>query len=373
MSSDDKKINSALYGINVAQSWPDETDYISFDSRETDPPGYMIKMVLYRLYGKRLPRGGDKSEWALPIEYQGHTFVITDYRRYSWNIYGHSEGRRLVPSLKKKIISAANLLNKFISQEAKSHFEHDDLFLQNHYHRTLALYNHFYEATTSLLAEDDAAHKQKKKRKDSRLEGIATILNAEIRRHQMIERNLIATAIFFFSLTEVLFDICFALGDRRNVSYKQYRESDWSDRFKSVFDVSKKSNISKLYTDLIAVRRYYRNIPVHASPEFFFHLKDFGLIPSDYAALSSPHMSEPLGFRPETAISVLQLFDAALKLFNNGGVAGFAKIYAAYDLAIPISIQAAAEVKRFMTSKKVFKTEMNKRASYQDAIDNMEI
>lgn len=372
----EKKIQGALYGVTVAPSWPDESSLVNMTD-ETDPPGYMIKMVLRLLYGKGLPQGGDKSEWALPLFFEGHVFLVTDIRRYKWRILGKEGADVSAARLRKKFIGATKLLNGLVAKWAKERFDSDDLFLQNHYYKTLALYEHFKEATGLLVssAQDTQGNdpRKSKRRKRNGISAITDRLNTEIIRRSHAEYNLIATAVFFFALTEVVFDICFALGERRGLTYKKFRKLDWTERFKLIFDVSSSASLAKLYSGLIEVRRYYRNIPVHASPEFFFNLKGFGLVPSDYSVLESPHMLQPIAFEPKEAARILQMFDDTLGLFRSEGIPGLARIYAESGLLIPINQEALEGLKKHMGSSALFEAEMRKRADYQDEIDNMEV
>lgn len=361
-------MSDALYGVNVSSSRPRE-DSLSSAGGGTSPPGYMIKMVLVFLYGSRLPQGSDKSEWELPLEFQGLTFLVTDFRRYKWNIYGPEGSQEEARELKRKLITAANILNKQIENEAQTHFASDHLFIQNHYHKTLALYEYFYSEVRSQL---EAPPNNKEGTEAERFD-ISEEMVHEIQRNIRIEFNLIATSIFFFALTEVLIDACFALGNRNGCSYKDFRKKDWAKRVKFFLKFSSDKTFAADYKDILEVRRYYRNIPIHASPEYFFPMKGFGLIPSNYRALQAPHMLPSIGFSQEEALRVLGLFDRFFGYFKASQVGKFAFIYVKSGLPIPIHSESAEKLKKFMSSEEKFKEEVQSRTDYQDMRDNMDI
>ena len=197
----EKKITAALYGIQVASEWPSISDHRIFES--INPPGYMIKMVLQHLYGKRLPRGGDKSEWALPILYGEKIFTIEDFKRFKWNIYGKQNDRLLAKELANKIISATKIFNNHIKKIAKESFSNDDFSLQNNYYKARNIFEFFSEQVKVLLAQ-----KTKPKLKDD--PSFVDILSTEIEKRRLLEFYTIATSVFFFSLTETIFDSIFA-------------------------------------------------------------------------------------------------------------------------------------------------------------------
>lgn len=329
---------------------PSDVDYKKI-IEGVDPPGYMMKMVLRYFLGRRLPIGGDKSEWILPLFYEDCYFYIQDWKRYKWMIFGDKHTKETAKKMLKKLKSAITILNKSVKEEARKHFEVDDFFLQNNYYKTKALYE-FYSSKTSLLITE-------------RENGKSILINSNndfgnkketagyYQFDFSLQYNFITTTVYFFALTEVLLDVCFALGERNKLTYKQFRKLNWKERFKQYFDL-KKTNINNIYNDLNYTRRYYRNYPIHAKPEFFFPFGEFGLIPSDFEDLYKPHMLEFIQFAPKEAKKRLKLYERTLKLFNKQGVKGYAKLFAESNLPIPILTQEASKWKTLMNSKTAF-------------------
>jgi len=361
------KLNSALHGIEIAYSKPDDSSLTLLETI-ISPPGYMVKMVLSYLYGHSLPSGGDKSEWQIPLIFKGLTFILTDYKRYKCKIYGQKNGNLVGTSLRKKLEIASNIMNSYISEESKAYFDAEDIFLQNNYYKISSIYDDFYEQLELMIAESPS-----KKVKCDGVKDIGHFLNMEIERKRKINGYLIATTLFFFAITEVLLDACFALGDRQGLTYKEFRSLDWSTRFKMFFDLSSDASLSSDYNDLLQVRRYYRNVPVHGDPVFFFPLKDFGLIPANYDSFNTPQMMPSFSIEKADVRDYLRLYDRVISYFSCGESSKYAYIYVESDFPIPIRKKSAEELKKYMTSQSEFEEELRHRSLYQDALDNMEI
>ncbi|MGE5681252.1 MAG: hypothetical protein ACM34K_10285, partial [Bacillota bacterium] len=197
------------------------------------------------------------------------------------------------------------------------------------------------------------------------------IISPEIERRKLLEFYTTATAVFFFSLTETIFDSIFSLCDRKGIKYAEFRKMDWEKRFRSLIPLD--DDIKFFYNELIFTRKFYRNIPVHSSPEYFFHYEGFGLIPSNFEALFDPHMIPTLGFSADEAERIINCFDDFLDLLSKHPSTIYGYIYAKYDLPIFISKEPIEELKKYMSSIEEFEEELENRARYQDAVDNMEV
>jgi hypothetical protein len=361
-SQSQRKLSNALYGVQVSSIIASDSMSKLFES--INPPGYMIKMVLMNLYGGRLPRGGDKSEWSLSIRYKGKIFIIEDYRRYKWNIWGEESEEVIARELAKKIVSCAKIMNRHLKKIAEKSFKDDNFVLQNNYYNASNTYEFFAEQVRKLL--------QKKIR--GRSKGKASfvdMISPEMERRTHLKYYTLATSVFFFSLTETIFDSVFSLSDRKDLTYADFRKKDWNDKLK--FLIPLEGEISELYNELCHIRKYYRNIPAHSSPEYFFFYEGFGLIPSNFEALSAPHMIPTIGFETEKAERILNCYERFLAALEGHSMSVYGVMYAKSDLPILISKEYVNDLKRYMGSIGAFEDELKRRSERQDAIDNMEI
>jgi len=359
-----KKINAALYGVEVS-NWPDAKDYSSY-CRENNPPGYIIKMVLMLLAQSRLPRGGDKSEWELCVTYESIKWIISDWKRYTWRIIGPPGCMEKAGKLENKLRAAAKILDNEISTLSEFEFKNENISLHNQFHRTEGLFSYFLDiAKSHLKCRPEIVNKS---------DDFAGLnLNRYFDRSRNIECNLISSVIFFFSLTEVIFDSCFSLCDRKGLSFSEFRHLEWPERFKFFIPPNENTSLNELYGKLISIRTFYRNIPVHASPTFFFKMEGFGLVPSSYERLNDPHMSHKSFFDENEQQSIIDAMNSAIKLLKEHKNTKFGYIYAESGLPIHIVIEAVDELKNHMNTVEQFKEELYRRNELQDHIDNMEI
>jgi len=66
--------------------------------------------------------------------------------------------------------------------------------------------------------------------------------------------------ILFFGLMEILFDVCFALGDRKGKGYTEFRTMDWKERFRFVMDVAR-SPAREIYSGAVGIAADRRRSP----------------------------------------------------------------------------------------------------------------
>ncbi|TYB95222.1 MAG: hypothetical protein FXF54_04785 [Kosmotoga sp.] len=362
-----KNINNSLYGVEVSD-FPDDKNYIQY-CQETSPPGYIIKMVLMLLAQSRLPRGGDKSEWELCITYESIRWIITDWKRYAWGIFGPTGYTEKAKKLKNKIEAAAKILDKEISKHSEIEFKNENISIHNQFYRTEGLFSYFLDSAKSYLSQKPMVVNEH----NNSAEQLSKILISYINRARNIEYNLISSVIFFFSLTEVIFDACFSLGDRKSLSFSEFRHLEWSERFKFFVPLNNDSYLNKFYEKLMLTRTFYRNIPVHSSPTFFFYMEGFGLIPSSYEKLNEPHLSYMSCFNENEQQSTIDVMESAIKLLKEHKNTKFGYIYAESGLPIHISFEVVNELKKHMGTVEHFKKELNRRSEFQDRIDNMEM
>lgn len=367
MKKIEKKIKAAFFGVEPT-TWPEDSDFTMY-CRETSPPGYMIKMALMFLCGHRLPSGEDKSEWEICLSYKGKNWIVTDWKRYAWKIYGPSNSTDEAKELQAKFRAVAKTLDKAITASAEEDLKNDDISIYNQFNRINSLFYYFLN-----IAKKAMNRKIPKPKKTIGVGGVlSSLLNNHVNKGRDIEFNLITATIYFFALTELVFDSCFALGDRKGISFSEFRHMEWGDRFKFFISPAEDKTIENLYIDLLDIRTYYRNIPVHASPTYLFMLNGFGLIPSSYERMEDPHISLKLMHEENEQKRIYDTFDGTISLLQSHPTTQFGYLYASSGLPIHIAVEPAQELKQHMTSVEDFEEELGRRNYIQDRFDNMEM
>jgi hypothetical protein len=369
-----RKIVSALTGVSIAENWPPNEGAVKLAER-LNPASYLVKGSLEQLYGRRLPTPLDKSAWAIPVSFRGALLEVSDWRRYSWTIYGLPDQVEVAELLTKKLTSAATVLDRALQDVCRELLSKEDFSLDNQFHRYRTLFEEFAEKCGSIRL-DRRVTPAALDAGDIDLGTIAKHLehamNIWTRDSTELRINLIASAIFFFSLSEIIFDACFALGDRSGTSYRRFRALDWAERFKFFIPLSGRE-VQELYEQLLKIRRFYRNIPVHASPLYVFHIDGFGLIPATFEDLENPNLSPLFSAEPNDAEEISTCLVSALEFLERNPTTEFGFAYAESGLAIHLSETRLSKFKIHMGSIEEFRDFLQVRADYADAVMNMDV
>jgi hypothetical protein len=367
-----KKIEKSLHGISIPTSLKnqDPFDFKLLGSGETRPPSYIIKILLEALFERPLHRGMEKSEWEEVISYKNKIWLISDWKHYAWRISSSKGSLNEAKELAKRLSSSGKIIDTFIRKLAKDVIKKEKYSLNNQFREYRSIYEYYRGLLEDLIAKADPDRivgKPGKKRTE--------LVNSHFQSKRHAEYTLISTTIFFFSLTEIIFDAYFSLSDRRNLSFIDFRKLDWAERFKFIFETPFNENVNKIYQHLIKIRKFYRNIPVHASPEFLLSIEidNIGLIPMSFEDLDAPRLSYGFKFDIEDTKGILTTFDETISLLKNSKATWFAYTYAESELSFHINDEFSEELKGHMKTKRGFKKEIDRRVTLYYAMINGEI
>lgn len=363
------KVKQTLYGITISDEWSDISGVSSTSERYYKPPSYMIKMALEILYGGRLPRGYDKSAWEIPILFHNNNWLIRDWKNFAWSVNTRTGTKKEAEILFRKFELTSNILDKYVRSQAKEHFENENISLDNRFEKSLLILKHFIQKLQKSIQDSKSNEYQSLEVGETRSKALKRIWEAK----QEVEIYTITTSIFFFSHTEVIFDVCFSLNDRKGLKFKEFRALEWSDKFKFFIAPSSNPEINSLFSELLEIKKNYRNIPVHSSPEFLFPLENYGLLVASYENLYMPHMKYSIMFDVSEGERVLNTITNCLSLLMMHENTMFGYLYAQSGTTIHIKKEFVEQLKIHMTSLNEFTKELTRRAAYQDAINNGDI
>jgi len=386
ISKTQAKINQALYGITVAQEFPEYEYNKTIRLSQDDPPSYIVRLALMIFLESNLPKYHEKSDWGVHLLFDNIVWSVNDWKRYKWQVEGPPNKDDSAEKLVKKLKNAANIADHFVKTVIVNAQNNEDFYLHNQFWRTKRIYSVFRHHVETMLEElspiassegikDDGEENNVSGSIEEFFSAVSKQVSMQLRKEAALEANVVATASMFFALTETIFDVCFALSDRKNMSFADFRKQDWKDRTKHCIDVEDKV-FKSLYQELLRVRNHHRNIVIHASPTYLYQLPGFpgfGLIPSSFEQMDYPHMRSVPGVTPSEALDLLTLFDKFLTSIQSHDSTRLAYYYAASGLPIPISINGAAELRSYMSNPDDFVQEVNKRIDFQVAIENMDV
>jgi len=372
-----QKLKKVFYGITISQEWQNEQE-LHHHHHLTRPPSYLVQLALMEQFGKELPRGEEKSEWAISLDFGGISWLVSDWKRYAWDIYGPEPESAPAEKLQKKLESAAVIVGNQVKKMARDHRDRDEISLKGEYPRLKALYEFFRgeaEETLDRLEHQPPVGKGSASAGDGLKESM-TRLNSWFADRAALDRrlhaNTLAAITIFFSTIEAVLDAAFALGDRQGRTFDEYRNLKWADRLKQWLDVSRGES-AEVYQTLTELWREYRNTIAHSSPAFSLPVPGFGLIPFDYEDLDLPR-AVPWALRePEEARRVFAAFDAIMRIFQSHDLLKFALKYAESGLPIYIETKLSEDLKKHMTLLEAFEEELMHRCELQDRFNNMDI
>ncbi len=363
------KVKQALYGITISDEWPEISGLAPILPCYYKPPSYMIKMALEILYDDRLPIGYDKSAWAIPILFHNNNWLISDWKNFGWTIKTRTGTKEDAEKLFIKFKSTSKLLDRYVRSQAKIHFKNENISLFNHFLKSRLILKHYIEKLQNSIQDSKSVDYKYLEKGEARSKAVKRRWKAK----QEAEIYTITTSIFFFSHTEVIFDACFSLNDRKGLTFKKFRSLEWSDKFKFFINPSSNSEINSLFSDLLEIKKYYRNIPVHSSPEFLFPLENYGLLVGSYENWYLPHMECLIMFDVSEGERVLNTITNCLSLLMTHENTKFGYLYAQSGTPIHIKKEFVEKLKVHMTSLNEFNKELERLSAYQDAIINGEV
>lgn len=362
-------MKEALTGVQLLERWlnPEATSQLQTATR---PPTYLVRAALELVFGYRLPRRHEKSAWGVAVSYEGEDFEIVDWKRYEWSISGRSGTEEIATQLLKKLAAAARVLDGYLKKECRALVEAEEFSLDNQFPRYHALFSMFREECLSWMAKEISQTVSRR----PLLNGLVEIIDSSFQelgtQASRAHGNLLAATVFFFSLTEVILDYCFALGDRKEKTFREFRSLDWAERFKLVVPMEE-SDAQALYQSLLKIRRHYRNESVHASPLYGFAIEGVGLIPATFDDLDRPSLVNPWFADNQDARGVLEILGRAMSHLETSEATRFGFAFAQTGLAIHIAEQRLVQHREAMTSMESFRVFLDALIEHQDAVANM--
>lgn len=392
--ADEKWILEPLTGITEDPKWDSAfvvpmghgfTTLPPLRARLTDPPSYIVGLLLYGVAG--FHRGhGDKSSWEVRLVYKGRRFRLWDYRRWSWSI-GPVTSEVLddeaTDEFQKKISQAAQRLDTALQPVLRKKVEEGSFYVVNSSRQLRGGCEHFRDMLRrSLVDLEEWRRTPVPQTADdpnlavTRGRGVTITesplrnehLSRQFRLAEAISYNALAALAFFFSYVELLMDALFAFLDRRSMSYTDFRKETWADRFKLVLPVASDKNLRTLYEGLLELKRV-RDQVLHGlggDPALLVPMGPIGLVPLSYKDLNEQvhYNFEPVD--EQNATRILDLLDAFDVWIEANDASWFVQRWVDLQFEIPFEPGRVAMVKSWMTSREDYETALECEAQHLD-------
>jgi hypothetical protein len=373
-----RSLRSALNGIELFNSEKHHqfssvklSRHLAF---QTQPTGYLLQLALEAVIGKKLP-SRDKKLWVAILVFKDRIWQLSDWKGASWTLDGppDSEADRIV--LVRKLTKAAGIAERKIDAESEGMVQTGQFAIVNQFIR-IGTYYHYLRNDAEKLLTLKVGEEPSKIISTGQTEGGGTIVVEEVTamnnfmaNWQRAEASAVGAIIFFFGLMEVLFDACFAFGDRQGLTFQEFRRKEWKERFKLVMDI-KKLEASKIYNDLLGVQVRYRHVFTHALPTIVVPHPQLGWISAETRQLHEPRMQQLFTFNSEEIRTTFRLFDQAIQLFEGNEKTWAAARFVSSPLPIPLDPVKIAALVKHAGSREDFEKEIDRRIEWLDYYAN---
>jgi hypothetical protein len=276
----------------------------------------------------------------------------------------------------RKLTKAAGLVERRLDAESHEMVQTGQFALVNQFMRIGGYYYHLRDDAEKLLTLK-VGDEPPKTIGTGQTEGGGTIVVEEVTamnnfmaNWQRAEASAVGAIILFFGLMEVLFDACFAFGDRQGLTFHEFRRMEWKERFKLVMDI-KNLEASKIYNDLLGVQGRYRHVFTHALPAIVVPHPQLGLISAETRQIHEPIMPQvAFNFDSDEIRTTFRLFDQAIQLFESNEKTWAAARFVRSPLPIPLDPTKIAAIVKHAGSPEDFEKEIDRRIEWLDYYAN---
>jgi hypothetical protein len=242
-----KRIPAALHGVepfdpDKHKDVPQELKRLLAGQRE--PVSRFLKLALTELHGRKL-HTGDKIEWKAYVVFRGSVWYIHDWKQASWTLNGPSNAESDMKLLLKKFEAAAKVAEAGFEAKSKEKIAAGEFALA---HQLWMLQSNYWilrkqaEAMLGMKCEPEpgvVVSTFKLPTGGSVTEPDMPGTNAYFAKRRDCEASAAGAVVLLFGTLELVFDACFAFGNRNGLTYQQFRRKDWKERFRlSLMDVS---------------------------------------------------------------------------------------------------------------------------------------
>jgi hypothetical protein len=355
-------------------AWSKFRDERRLVDRCIKPSSYLVGLALGHHFGHALRRT-DKMVWTTTIVFSHGVYELNDWKRSSWEMYGPRTEQATV--LIQKISAAATILGGALQDENKRRIAEGDFALSHQSSRLLSYYL-IQRAEAERLVNLKPGNEELVKVAEHVTEGgskIEQFLNVGMNKYlsdwRRTDSAAVAAVILFFGFLEIIFDAFFVFGDRRGLTYRQFRNLDWRERFKFVVDVTK-SPAKEAYEEMVSVQKRHRHVVSHGAPLFVVQHSGLGFISADPLDAESPQMNPLFAFDADEVSATFATFDRTLTAFETHPTLWFAYKYVQKPLLLYLDDTRVQEIVRHSGSAEEFDAEIDRRLELLDAFINMD-
>jgi len=207
----------------------------------TDPPGYLVRVVLIDGFGLRDYGRADKVNWQTYLGYKGHSFKVRDFKFGTWSVESRSDpdaARAIGEELVRTIQDAAAQVDRELAPLLRREIDAERYFLDNAFARLQRLYRFYASRTRTAWNQAARLRANPKRPKGETTPSIYDPISWRIF-PQLDAEDRMASYAFgmlaaFYSLLEFLLSALYAL-QRRDTNLRSFERRGWEARYEIVF------------------------------------------------------------------------------------------------------------------------------------------
>ena len=342
-------------------------------SRDEIPVPQIIFFLLAKILEYPNQTHLEKTLWIIAFKFKGEFFEIA-YQKFGLRLYFSQsiQDEDDFQSYKKEILyylrAAIREIEKYVLKDyAKKQIEDWQITIDNQYVKFTNMYHYFREQAAESFGTEKVVSK-----------GAKSVFGNFFQWNLIGFYNTSAMLDTFFSRLEhlLVLSLPFLNIDKSKIDLVKYISSNWSDKYKLVFDITTNAIAKEYYDKLYEVKEKFRNTYSHGGFEkegasLFFHLPEVGAIPCSLSKFKdSPHFN----FFPIEA----HTFDELCKLFDDfdswleKSRIKYGLMFANTGIEISYDDKSLLEYAEAMKSDDDFQRLIDKRGYYSDMYANMD-
>ena len=375
----EKKLELAMAGIEPYRPDGQNSVYTfsNISTGNTHPPAYIVAFVFLAMLKFENYGSAEKVWWHTYFKYKNVPFLIRDYKFGSWSLESKDDiesAKKLVPEVEGKIRRASRYADKLLEAEFKKVIQKGEFYIHNAYRKLRDAYE-FYRTETEIALDIVTKHHEKRSAEKPDTHRAVQLHNESLDLQTRLVYRSVPLMTSFFSLLEFIVDVFFAF-EQIHLSFFEFRNLSWQDRFKKVIPLESGSDYIRLYEKLVGIKSQYRNPLAHGLTNESALLVPFpfaGLVPISYEHLSK---SIHFGYVQISAKSIQELlnsFGEFLNRMSDEEPFCYYMLYMESGFSIPVAKEDVSSIRAMMTDPDHFEQYLQDRSRYGDAITNRDI
>jgi hypothetical protein len=342
-----------------------------------EPPAYIVAFLLLTVLKFRDFGRSEKVWWHTFFSYREYVFMVRDYKFGSWSLEskkGTPVPDGVVKQVIAKIQSASRHADELLALELKKEIDAERFWIHNAYEGLKEAFG-FYcletQASIKSLQEVRDRHSAESLNVKDWSKRWTQLRKAEA----LVSYRAFPVLVSFFSLLDFLFDAFYAF-ERPQISFNDFRNLSWQERFKAVIPIPPGSEIVGIYEKLVRIKAQFRNPLTHGltnETSLLAPVAFAGLVPVSYEHLESSVHFGHLTVSDTVAAEAMQAFGDALGFFSRAEPFAYYMLYLESGFSIPIELSEIDGLKVEMRTLEGFQAYLESKAAYQDAVANRDI